>query len=238
MPRHKKTIEEQYGPREAPPIGVQAQDKRVAAARRFARFTKADEAEQFELIKQNLSQVSFFLSEEVVNIAKGTSTNDIRSIVQLCTALGISYDKLYAKRDMGVRPLSFPEPLLKMVQKGLDLAKNVGSGKAPEVSPALETPSVDSPAEVSVEPTPSIEPVVTGPVVRPRYKSAVMQAAHEALCPDVPVSKTLGVNPRAEYRKAYSEKIKAAQGQQSGGSGLGSSTPEGAGAYPPEHPAL
>lgn len=233
-----RSRESRYGPGEAPPVGVQAQDKRVTAARRFARFTKADESEQFELIKQNLSQVSFFLSEEVVNIAKGTSSNDIRSIVQLCTALGISYDKLYSKRDMGLRPLSFPAPLLAMVKKGLDLAKNVGSSKTPEVVPPLETSSVDSPAEVSAEPTPILEPVVPGPVVRTRYKSAAMQAAHAALCPDVPVKKTLGVNPRAEYRRAYAEKIKAAQTVQGGGSGVGSSTPEGAGAYPDTHPAV
>lgn len=201
MPRHKKTIQEQYGPREAPPIGIQAQDKRQTAAKRFTRFVKADDLEQFELIKENLSQVSFFLSEEVVSLAKGQSSLDPKQLVSLCTALGISFDKLYGKKDMGIRPLSFPEPLLKMVKKGLELSNAVGSSvKQPEVLPSASEVSVSSDIRLPVE-----------PANKTRYKSPMMQQAHAALCDGVSMEpKPKGINPRAEYRKQWEEKRKQA----------------------------
>lgn len=177
-------------------------DLRTKDAKKLTRFLRQDEAEQFESVRKNLSLLNYYLSNQAIDIAKSGDAKGLRELVQLCTAFGISYDKMYSKRDPGIRPLSFPEPLLKMVKKGLELSNSPAVAKAPEVSVA-----------VSEVPTPTPEPAKPS-----RYKTSMMQQAHEQLCSGVAIEpKTKGINPRAEYRKQWAEKQKQKQAALRGG---------------------
>ena len=183
-------------------------DLRTKDAKKLTRFLKQDEAEQFDSVRKNLSLLNYYLSNQAIEIAKGNDSAGLRDLVQLCTAFGISYDKMYSKRDPGIRPLSFPEPLLKMVKKGLELSNSVASRQSPEVS-VVRVPevSVDKDGEARDERSAEfIGP--PSPPVRSRYKTPVLQSLHEALYPDLPVKKSLGINPRAAYRKQWEEKRK------------------------------
>ncbi len=144
------------------------------AAKKLRQYLASDDAQRFDLIKDNLSAINFFLSEQAVDIAKGQSSIDMSKLVQLCTALGISYDKLYSKRDTGIKVLAFPAPLRACVTAGLQLANTTRPAQAP-------TPSA-SVAESSPVPVPVTRSTGT------RYKSPLMQQAHAALCPDVAVT--------------------------------------------------
>lgn len=168
-------------------------DNRTLEAKALKRYKAASDAEQFEIVKENLAEINFYLSREAITLAKAGNKAELNKLVQLCTALGISYDKLYAKRDTGVKQLSFPAPLLGMVRKGLLLAKGA-EGTEVVPTPAREA----APVEVV---TPAVEPTPTTPQPRKRYKSAVFQQAHERLCPGVsPTLPPLRTNPEATRR--------------------------------------
>lgn len=193
------------------------QDFRTKDGKKLKRFLKQDEAEQFDSVRKNLSLLNYYLSNEAINIAKGADSKQLRDLVQLCTAFGISYDKMYSKRDPGIRPLSFPEPLLKMVKKGLELSNSPTATQLPEVS--ASGTEVSPPAE---------------PASPSRYKTPMMQQAHEQLCSGVSIEpKVKGINPRAEYRKQWSEKQKRKQAEaMSGGEACAGRDMQGGGLSP------
>lgn len=110
--------------------------------RLYRAYLNADDSQQFDIIRERWSRLNWALlnkaEDAVSSIEKGESTAKVSPIV---LAAGIGYDKLYAKRTNESKPLSFPEPLLAMVRKGLLLANTSPSGsKAPEAGVAKSKP--------------------------------------------------------------------------------------------------
>ena len=121
----------------------------------FTRYLEAEDSEQYEILRNRWAKLNWELmnkaEEAVASIKKGESTARVSPIV---LAAGVGFDKLYAKRTESVKPLSFPDPLLGMVRKGLCLSNDLPTAKqsepiatAPE--PAIsEIPNVHAPKPV------------------------------------------------------------------------------------------
>jgi hypothetical protein len=115
-------------------------------SKKYQAYQRCDESEQHEIIKQKLTGLNWVLADKALDAAHNATETEYAKLVQLCTALGISYDKAFGKREITVRPLSFPEPLQQMVRKGLLLGNAPASQRIPSVEP-LETKLADGEPE-------------------------------------------------------------------------------------------
>lgn len=133
---------------------------RRSSDRKLFRYLRSDDDEQYEIMREKWSLLNWELMKKAQDAAdsikKGESTARISPIV---LAAGIGFDKLYAKRSALVQPLSFPEPLMQMVRKGLLLANSVKPEKTVE-SPTEETLT-------AILPTESLAPLETPPPTTP-----------------------------------------------------------------------
>ena len=120
--------------------------------RLYRAYLNADDSQQYDIIRERWSRLNWELlnkaEDAVSSIAKGESTAKVSPIV---LAAGIGYDKLYAKRTNESKPLSFPEPLLAMVRKGLLLANTSQTGsKATEGAVSKAKPLEPEPTQGGV----------------------------------------------------------------------------------------
>jgi hypothetical protein len=106
--------------------------------KKYQAYSRSEESEQHEIIKEKLTGLNWVLADRALEAAHNAKESDYGKLVQLCTALGISYDKAFGKREISVRPLSFPDPLIQMVRKGLCLSNDLPTAKQPE--PMAPTP--------------------------------------------------------------------------------------------------
>lgn len=129
-------------------------DARTRANRQLKQYLKGDDDEQYDIMREKWSLLNWELMKKAQDAAdsieKGESTARISPIV---LAAGIGFDKLYAKRSALVQPLSFPEPLVQMVRKGLILANSVRPEKAVELT-TEEIPIALAPTESPTPPEP------------------------------------------------------------------------------------
>lgn len=171
------------------PLPISAEDYRCAEGKEFLAYLKADDSQQFDIMREKWSQLNWDLMhkahEAVRSLEKGSSATN--KISPLIVAAGIGFDKLYAKRPAVVQPLAFPAPLVQMVKRGLELANRVRSpepAREPEeagtvLATTIYTASPDSPPEPRL-------PAVDARHVPSEHQQAIVSAreASERLLPE------------------------------------------------------
>jgi hypothetical protein len=84
--------------------------------------TTMEEGEAFESIKRKWTFISHKLADEAAKAARDHKKLDGKSLVALCTAAGIAYDKRWSKQVGDAQEVAIP-PILaeRMTSKALDL---------------------------------------------------------------------------------------------------------------------
>jgi hypothetical protein len=150
-------------------------------------YLDADDTTQFETIRQKWAKLNFTLLEEAEGAVNDLKTGgSSQRVSPLVISAGISFDKLYGKRDAAPKALAFPAPLVEMVRKGLLLA-NSPVGSMPASTAAIDpTPQpplspVMSPTIAQKSPRPK-EPVKHFPTV-PKDYPINLKDVHPSLRP-------------------------------------------------------
>ena len=171
------------------PLPISAEDYRCAEGKAFLAYLNADDSQQFDIMRTKWSQLNWDLMhkahEAVRSLEKGSSATN--KISPLIVAAGIGFDKLYAKRPAVVQPLSFPQPLIAMVKRGLELANRVRSPepvREPEQDGTVRATTI-LPSEAVLSPEPRL-PAPDRRHVPSEHQQAIVSAreASERLLPE------------------------------------------------------
>lgn len=146
MPRKKPTDQN--------PVG--APDKRYHQARQFDTYLKADDSQQFDIMREKWSALNWDMMHTAHETARAVFRGEKKAteLSPLIIAAGIGFDKLYSKRPATVQPLSFPAPLLAMVRKGLELANGKRKPTTTGCGQPLKTKEKHDADQVSAPETP------------------------------------------------------------------------------------
>lgn len=124
----------------------------------------ADEGQAFESIKRKWTYISHKLADEASKAARDHKKLDGKSLVALCTAAGIAYDKRWSKQVSDTQEISIPPSLAASVTAKLITDKQGNQQVKPEVAHLSQVcDSADQAEQVpAAEPGPETEPEQTG----------------------------------------------------------------------------
>lgn len=144
------------------PVG--AEDYRYHEAKQSQAYLKADDTQQFEIMREKWSALNWDVMHTAHEAARAVYRGEKKAaeLSPLIIAAGIGFDKLYSKRPASVQPLSFPPPLLAMVRKGLELANRTRESPQPVVTPK-QKPVMDHIPETEISQNANETPVSDTP---------------------------------------------------------------------------